>query len=180
MTFGYWFWFGVLCTIGAVALYLLTAKRKPRAVRTVHTVVLFVLLAFGGFKCARDEHVRAELLATAPAAYTIAVTKGDEDGIKFMEDKKRVEAVEYDYTIAGQSITSIGMIRDAYTLERDFYPEDILGRCVLVHTVMGRPEISRLSAVLTRCPETAPAGGWDGIPQELMDIIDTNWWKHDQ
>ena len=62
MTFGYWFWTGILGVAGAILLLFLTRKGQ-RKTRTVHAVVLFVLLAFGGFKCAREEHVRKELLA---------------------------------------------------------------------------------------------------------------------
>ncbi len=178
MTYGYWFWLGVVCTAGALLLLLLTARKRPRSTRTVHAVVLFALLAFGGFKCARDEHQRTELLNNAPAAYTVGVTRGDESGMKFKEDKKRVEAVEYSYTIGGAERTGLGLLDKAYTIERDFYPADVAGKCALIQVVAQSPEINRLVAMLRTCPKTVPGNGWSSVPQEILDMVDTLWWRN--
>lgn len=177
MTFGYWFWLGMACLGGALLLLFLTRPgHKPRTTRTVHAVALFLLLAFGGFKCARDEHVRTDLLTHAPAVYTIAKIRDDGGGMKFHEDKRRVEAVEYRYRIAGRDYMSLGNLAHGYTIERDFLPDDLRGKCVLVQLPASRHDISRLEALLSTCPP-APEGGWDGLPDALRNDIDTLWWR---
>ena len=177
MTYGYWFWLAIGCIACAVLLLMMTAKKKPRGTRTVHTIVLLALLAFGGFKCARDEHQRTELLDNAPAAYTVGVTAGDEGGMRLKQNSQFVEAVEFSYTLGGKNYKALGMLDQAYTVERDFYPRDIAGKCVVVQAVATRPEISRLAAVMASCPETAPAGGWNGLPEEILEKIDDTWWR---
>ena len=175
MTIGYWFWLGVLSAAGAVLLLVMTRK-GPRKMRTVHAVVLFVLLAFGGFKCAREEHVRSELLERDTSVYTVATTRNDGGGIKFQEDKKRVESVEMSYRIAGRDYVALGTLVHAYTIERDFLPQDIQGRCLLIRLPASRPDIARLEAVLNVCPR-APENGWTRIPDDVMGMIDTLWWR---
>jgi hypothetical protein len=176
MTFGYWFWSGVAGAAGALLLLFLTRKRERRA-RTVHAVALFVLLAFGGFKCARDEHARMELLRNDTPVYAIAVIR-DEDGMKLHEDKRRVAAAAMRYRLAGREYSGLGELGDAYTVERDFFPEDLKNRCLLIRVPASRPDISLLVAALNACPK-APENGWRRIPDDVLGMVDALWWREE-
>jgi hypothetical protein len=175
MTFGYWFWIGVLGIAGALLLLFLTRKGQ-RKTRTVHAVALFALLAFSGFRCARDEHVRSALLDTDTPVYTIAVTRDDGSGLKHHEDKRRVEAVAMHYRLAGREYVGLGELGGAYTVERDFLPENFKNRCLLIRVPASRPDLSRLVAVLNACPK-APENGWSRIPDNVLGMVDTLWWR---
>ena len=175
MTFGYWFWSGVFGVAGALLLLFLTRGRQRRT-RTVHAVALFVLLAFGGFKCARDEHVRIELLEKDTPVYAIAVTRADGGGMKLHADGRRVEAVEMRYRLAGRDYSGLVETGNAYTVERDFFPADLKNRCLLIRAPASRPDISRLVAVLTACP-ASPENGWSRVPAEVLNLVDALWWR---
>lgn len=174
MTYGYWFWLGVFSLLGAIVLLIVSERKHTRTVRTVHAVVLFSLLAFGGFKCAREEYVRSELFDTAPVIYTVAKTRSDGGGMKMHEDGRRVTDVEYRYTFNGRQYAGLGHLSDVYTVERDFFPEDLQNRCLLIRMPNTHPEMSMLAAVLRSCPKV-PAQGWREIPDNVRASVDGLW-----
>lgn len=152
MIYGYWFWLGVLCIV--IILLLLFVTRNKRNHRTLHAVALFALLAFGGFKCAREEHINATIMEQGPFIYTFATITGS----KSYKNSQRIEFVEYNYHLGGKNYIGLDKLSRAYTIERDFYKQDVENSCLLIKISADKLNLSNILGILKTCPPPVPAG----------------------
>ncbi len=163
ITYGYWFYFGIF--FAALGLLLFFVTRKKRTNRNIHTIVLMALLAFSGFKCAREEVVNEKLKQEGPYTFTIAKIVN----AKAFSDSDKIEQIEYKYSIGEQHYGGIDKLLTAYTNERDFTEDDIYDKCVLIRVVASKLSVSSLVGILKKC-EPAPQNGTANPNYELDDL----------